>query len=149
MRLTLSSIITLAASILAACARYGPGHAGAPAVHCLRENQWIREPIAAGQRFASRVARRRWGLSSFDSLDVALVNDNELCGRISKALGPVSLTADMPPRAHPEYADVVVVRLGKAGYLVSSEWHVSNAGEFLCSRALLSADLKDTRWLCD
>ena len=54
----------------------------------------------------------------------------------------------MPGRTRPEYADVVVVRLGKAGYLVSSDWHTTRAGEFLCDEALMSADLKETRWLC-
>jgi hypothetical protein len=87
----------------------------------------MHEPIAEGQRFASRDSRRGLSLASFDSSDVALVEDPGVCARISEALGRVSATARQPGRTRPEYADVVVVRLGKAGYLVSSDWHTSHA----------------------
>ena len=105
--------------------------------------------MTEGLKFATASTQQAWELARFDSADVTLVDDPEVCGRVSRALGRVPPGPEIPGRERrPTYSDVVVVRLGRAGYLVSSFWHISKAGEFLCARALMSPRFTDTQWLC-
>lgn len=136
------------AVVLSACAAFRAPPADGPRVRCLRAGPTFDDPLAAGRRFATREEQRIWHLAAFDSADVQLVADPAICARVSRALGPVPPGPSTTGRPRPRYSDVVVVRLGGSGYLVASPWQITHAGEFLCDRALMSADFRDIRRLC-
>jgi hypothetical protein len=119
-----------------------PGQAGPTGGKCLTRTEVLPNPVARALQFVDSTSQGKLGLTPFDSASVQLVHDGQLCRKASEALGPIRGTNP------PIYADVVLVALGKSGYLVHSMNHFFMAGEFSCTDALLDSHFQHLQYMC-
>jgi hypothetical protein len=123
-----------------------------PAVRCLQRqppNSDAYDPMREARLVVTNANfRRNLQLPAVDTADVQFEEDPLVCGRISRALGRTPANFDAHSSAKSTYVDVIVIRLGTAGFYVQSMWHTTSAGEFLCHAFVFDSKLKRKESLC-
>ncbi len=140
--------VVLTSALLSACYL----QRSAPAVSCLQEqlpSSRSYDPIRNARLIVTdQNFRRNLSLPTVDTSHVQFETDPRVCAKISRALGRTRASFDSASATQPTYVDVIVVRLGTAGYYVQSMWHSTSAGEFPCHQFVFDANIKRKETLC-
>jgi hypothetical protein len=114
-------------------------------VQCVVADSVVDRHWDQARELAQPDSRQAFRFAAFDSQQVALVRDPEVCRRAARGYQQPRRKAG---QAVPRLTRIMVLRLGRAGYLIHAPEDWFMAGEFACDVALLDARFRYRAHLC-